>query len=53
MGPFIFDGVEIGGIGWQEFKDMSGGPDGILNIQPFVERCIVHHDNAMGREFRQ
>ena len=51
--PFLFDGVEVGGIRWQEEQCMACVLYHVLGILPFVERGIVHNNHRFFRQFRQ
>ena len=46
LGPFVFDGIEIGAVGGEIFEGMLGAGDGLLGVLSFVEGGVVHDDHA-------
>lgn len=46
LGPFVFDGIEIGAVGGEIFEGMVGADDGMLGVRSFVEGGVVHHHDA-------
>src|SRR5215469_2539278 len=50
LGPFVFDGIEIGAVGGEIFEGMLGAGDGLLGVLSFVEGGVVHdHDASCGQ----
>jgi hypothetical protein len=46
VGPFVFDGIEIGAVGGEIFEGMVGAGAGLLDVLAFVEGGVVHDDHA-------
>ena len=51
--PFVFDGVKIGRVRRQELQCVSCLEDEVLDVPPFVECGVVHHDHATGWQLGQ
>lgn len=45
-GPEMLDGVEVGGIGWQEEQPTTGGRDQRRRGRRLMEPGVVQHDHA-------
>ena len=50
--PTLFNGVEVGGIGWQVAQLRFGSLDQFSDAIDFVSRQVVHHDNIAGLKLR-
>jgi len=49
----VLDGIQVGGIGWQELQHMPGILDGLADVRPLVEGGVVHDDRAAGGQLGQ
>lgn len=50
LGEGLFDGIEVGAIGWQEPEPGAGCPDGVADGLRFMTSEIVHDDDVAGLE---
>ena len=53
MCPFVFDGVEVRGIGWEELDCVACLGDCAQDVGPFVDGCVVHDEDGFWRQFWQ
>ena len=52
-GPQVFDGIEVGRIGWQKQQRTAGGGDPRRRGRRLMEAGVVPHDHAARRQLRQ
>ena len=50
LGKDLFDGVQIGAIGWQEQQSRPDAADCSTDGRPLVATQVVHDDDITGRE---
>ena len=51
FGECLFDGIEVGRIGWQEPEPCTGGADHPAHIGGLVRSQIVHNDDVARLEY--
>ena len=52
LSPFVFDWIEVGGIGWQIFQNVARIFDHRFRVGTFVKGCVVHHQDRPRWQFR-
>lgn len=48
--PLLLDGIEIGTVGREEKKRVSGIRESLFRIHAFVECCVVENNDTVWRE---